>query len=587
VATLVRAFETFRYDESDWDEGWHSLNPVGVLTVQEGRSAQYEGQVWGAFRWLQAQPWHDVNVVVSSAVDGTPTDPPILQQVAITGATGGQNSTLNAGDVVALAATWNRPVTVTGAPQMTITIGGGSRAASYTSGSGTATLAFSYTIQAGDNDANGIGIPANGLSLNGGTIRDGAGNAAALTHSAVPDNPAYLVDTGTPATPGLALQADTGASSSDGITSNGTILVTNLEPGAVWEFSTNSGSSWSTGTGASITLAPGTYGAGVIRVRQRDAAGNVSATAQNAAAIVVDTTAPAAPVLTMGPGGAEVTLTAEAGAAVAVVFSRTGGGTVAKAVTGAGATVVSVVLSLAEQQTLGAGSISVSATATDLAGNVGAAATGSFNLVIDVGFSYLSFADTTGLNLVSVVGVVSDAIVLTDTNPNYPAGGEAGNVWNTTLRKWDRNWSLAWRMQIGNEGGNGADGFTVQWFTSATAAGGVGQACGRVQDAAAPYALSIRTWIFNKAALFTANAFTSEQDLAFTPRQDLYYWLDYSHTNGTLRMFVSATSTKPGAHSHEWTGIAFSNTDYHVGIGAATGGATDNHILKAWSLALL
>jgi P2-related tail formation protein len=587
MATHILAYDSFRYDESDWDEGWHSLNPVGVLTMQEGRSAQYEGQVWGAFRWLQDQPWPDVNVVVSSAMDGTPIDPPILQQVAITGATGGQNSTLNAGDVVALAATWNRPVTVTGAPQMTITIGNASRTASYTSGSGTATLAFAYTIQAGDNDANGISIPANSLSLNGGTIRDGAGNTAALSHSAVPDDPAYLVDTGTPATPGLALQADTGASGSDGVTSNGTILVMNLEPGAVWEYSLNSGSSWSTGSGSTITLPPGTYGVGVIRVRQRDAAGNVSATAQNAAAIVVDTTAPAAPVLTMGPGGAEVTLTAEAGAAVEVVFSRTGGGTVTKTTTGAGATAVSVVLSLAEQQTVGAGSISVSATATDLAGNESAVATGSFDLVIDVGFSYASFADTTGLNLVEVVGVVADAIVLADTNPNYPAGGETGNVWNTTLRKWNRNWSLAWRMEMGSESGNGADGFTVQWFTSATVAGGLGQACGRVQDAGVPYALSIRTWIFNKAALFTENELTSEQNLVFTPRQDLYYWLDYSHTNGTLRMFVSASNTKPGAHSHEFTGIAFPNTEYYVGIGASTGGAVDNHILKAWSLALL
>jgi len=102
-----------------------------------------------------------------------------------------------------------------------------------------------------------------------------------------------------------------------------------------------------------------------------------------------------------------------------------------------------------------------------------------------------------------------------------------------------------------------------------------------------PYALSVRTWLFNKASIFTANVMTSELDLGFNARQDLFYWLDYNHSSGTLRMFVSSTSTKPTTPSHQWTGIAFPGTAYHIGIGASTGGGNDNHILKAWSLSLL
>jgi hypothetical protein len=67
--------------------------------------------------------------------------------------------------------------------------------ASYSSGSGTSSLVFAYTILAGQHDTNGISIEANSLTPNGGTIADAAGNAAILAHTAVADNASYLVDT--------------------------------------------------------------------------------------------------------------------------------------------------------------------------------------------------------------------------------------------------------------------------------------------------------------------------------------------------------------------------------------------------------
>jgi hypothetical protein len=109
-------------------------------------------------------------------------------------------------------------------------------------------------------------------------------------------------------------------------------------------------------------------------------------------AIVVDTTAPAAPTLALGTGvsngatsaeataaGGVVTISAENGASWSVQFSRSGGGTVTKTGTGTGSA-QAVVLTSGDLTTLGNGSVLVSATATDAAGNASSAGTTSFTL---------------------------------------------------------------------------------------------------------------------------------------------------------------------------------------------------------------
>ena len=60
-------------------------------------------------------------------------------------------------------------------------------------------LSFRYTVQRGDLDTDGVSISASALSLNGSTIKDGAGNTAVLTHGAVAEDSAFKVD-GVPAT---------------------------------------------------------------------------------------------------------------------------------------------------------------------------------------------------------------------------------------------------------------------------------------------------------------------------------------------------------------------------------------------------
>ncbi len=97
---------------------------------------------------------------------------------------------------------------------------------------------------------------------------DAAGNTSANSAALV-----YTLDT-TASVPTLSLSSDTGSSSSDKVTSVGTVNVGGLEPGAAWEYSTNGGTSWTTGSGASFTLTG--EGAKSVMVRQTDLAGNAS-----------------------------------------------------------------------------------------------------------------------------------------------------------------------------------------------------------------------------------------------------------------------------------------------------------------------
>ena len=82
------------------------------------------------------------------------------------------------GDVIQLGLTFSEAVTVTGIPQITLDVGGASRTAPYSAGSGSTVLTFTYTVAAGDEDTDGLAVVANSLSLNGGAIRAGITDAA-------------------------------------------------------------------------------------------------------------------------------------------------------------------------------------------------------------------------------------------------------------------------------------------------------------------------------------------------------------------------------------------------------------------------
>jgi len=104
------------------------------------------------------------------------TTPPTVSGVTASNA----NGAYKAGQTIHVQVGFSEAVTVTGSPKLALGTTP-ARSATYASGSGSSTLTFDYTVQAGDNvatlDYTGIGA----LTLNGGTIADAATNNATLT----------------------------------------------------------------------------------------------------------------------------------------------------------------------------------------------------------------------------------------------------------------------------------------------------------------------------------------------------------------------------------------------------------------------
>jgi len=88
------------------------------------------------------------------------------------------------------------PVNITGVPRIQMDVGGVTRYATYTSGSGTNALVFTYALVSGDVDLDGVTL-SSPIQLNGGTIKDVAGNDATLTFT-VPNTSGVLVNAAVP-----------------------------------------------------------------------------------------------------------------------------------------------------------------------------------------------------------------------------------------------------------------------------------------------------------------------------------------------------------------------------------------------------
>jgi hypothetical protein len=92
------------------------------------------------------------------------------------------NGTYGIGALVDVTVTFSEPVVVQGTPGLLLRLGAAlTRPARYTSGSGSASLTFTYTVQAGDSSTDLDYASADALVLDGGSILDSAGNAAVLT----------------------------------------------------------------------------------------------------------------------------------------------------------------------------------------------------------------------------------------------------------------------------------------------------------------------------------------------------------------------------------------------------------------------
>ena len=110
---------------------------------------------------------------------------PTVSTIAITSDPGTDN-TYTTLDEITVSVTFSEAVTVTGVPRITLDIGAVERVVNY-SGAGAVTgqLLFNYEVHPTDQDDDGVGVVANGLALNGGTLLStDDSTAATLTHAA-------------------------------------------------------------------------------------------------------------------------------------------------------------------------------------------------------------------------------------------------------------------------------------------------------------------------------------------------------------------------------------------------------------------
>lgn len=186
------------------------------------------------------------------------------------------DGTYATGDALVFTVNTSEAVTVNttgGTPQLALTIGATTRQAVYQSGSGTSALVFSYTVQAGEADGNGITLGT--LTANGATLRDAVGNSMNTALNSVGATGAVLVDAVAPKVTGIVLNASYGpAAGSVDYTVTFDEIASNL---SVDDFKVTSPGS-ATGRVASVSAASGDtitvtveaiYGSGALRLDLR------------------------------------------------------------------------------------------------------------------------------------------------------------------------------------------------------------------------------------------------------------------------------------------------------------------------------
>ncbi len=224
------------------------------------------------------------------------------------------NSTYTTGQNLAFTVNFSEAVTVDtsgGTPRLAMTLGSSTVYASYASGSGTSALTFSYTVQAGDNDSDGISVGA--LSANGGTLKDAAGNNATLTLNSVGSTSNVLVDTTAPTVTSVSVPANgtytTGQSLDFTVNFDEAVTVTGTPRMALTLGSSTVYANYVSGSGSSALTFRHTVGAvendadgitvgalGLNSGTLKDAAGNDATLTLNSVGstsnVLVDTTAP-------------------------------------------------------------------------------------------------------------------------------------------------------------------------------------------------------------------------------------------------------------------------------------------------------
>ncbi len=95
------------------------------------------------------------------------------------------NGLYSAAQAIDFTLNTNEAVNIIGLPQISLDVGGTTRYASYHSGAGSDRIVFRYLPQTGDSDLGGISFSNTSIDLNGGSLKDAAGNDAGSDFSAI------------------------------------------------------------------------------------------------------------------------------------------------------------------------------------------------------------------------------------------------------------------------------------------------------------------------------------------------------------------------------------------------------------------
>ncbi|PUE29292.1 hypothetical protein B9Z39_04280 [Limnohabitans sp. JirII-29] len=141
---------------------------------------------------------------------------PAIGSMALSGTPSGKSSSYRVDDTLTATVTFDQALTVSGtSATLALDVGGTTRLARYSGISGDGkTLSFSYTVQAGDSDSDGVSVKTSSntytpLSLNGSTLRNATGTDASLTLGSITASNATPVDAAA-STPTLTASAATG-----------------------------------------------------------------------------------------------------------------------------------------------------------------------------------------------------------------------------------------------------------------------------------------------------------------------------------------------------------------------------------------
>ena len=204
----------FRYivQRGDRDDDGISIGPDALVggTIED-RAGNDWGETQRRLPPLERQPGHTVNATGGTAVvriEGIEISPDRV--------TSGACATYGAGENIDIDVLFNEEVHVTGALSLTVLIGSTQRQASLLDGSGTRTLIFRYTVQAGDYDRDGISIGAGPGALVGGTIQSGGANVD-RSFEALAADCAHRVDAVMPTVQSVSITSTPAAASTYGM----------------------------------------------------------------------------------------------------------------------------------------------------------------------------------------------------------------------------------------------------------------------------------------------------------------------------------------------------------------------------------